>query len=985
MEKTRRKESHQVMKKEHGEGKTEESIQEYKDETKDENEVKEKDMRTVTITLDYYQNIIPLHPTADIQTRCKYLDRNLGETSLLPITDEPTLPINETFTFKININCKKDSDHLISSPALLTVLQFAGTCDPGLYEQLQLCENTKHVGSAKSFESIVSIYEALTGDTVDRDIVDAAETKAVARMKKMEKKKEKKSAANKSSKPTKSPKATSKKQKQKISESTSVDSLSLDAKPTTYGMCVIDFLPLFYGKSSFTETLMINPVELFYDERMITYKIRPKITVTVSIDKEICFPHTTILNFTVESLFNIPSVMKPDMDYKICAMLPMENSVQFLSKIRVASPLTTFNFHEALKETGITDSYFVPKPREPEVTEEVVVPEPEVPKNDKKPEKSKKKEKSSASKYSKSTKKDSKRLSQAKSDLQQLLPLPPEPVPEPEPSTPVYSENGKPTFITVEIELSQPIFKKRDVEDLENELQSLLEDKKDSSHKVVLTQHVSKDYYKAVLNQITKDIYDKYKQYTSLKEKESSTVAEKDFIKYLESVGAYQTYLTSIKEAISVVITTKFHINETDKKNSHLYQNFIGEVFVYLVSEMNDTLNRLVCTGLQPVVTPKPKPADKLYFYAKEAAALGKRELADRYYLEIICYNELQNPDSWFDYAVFNLEIKQPDRAYECVLIALEKQRSHRYSLLLLGIMLADKGQRNEAETCFLNLLVYQPRWVEGWVSLFLFYKKIDIYEGMDMAMDMVKKYLDDERTTSDYFSEMEDLLWTSKICPKTMFFRTAVLLLKMRVYEWVEMALVQEVQRHFGITHYLLSAVCLYQELYEQALEHIQLTKAYCGPDYAVSSLSGHCLYALSRLPEAQEDYYHVLESLDRPDDIHMVYINCAQILDDSGNRQDARKLILLACKHSPTHYTWYRAGLLYFQDNDLLSAEECFSEANFKDNRCPEYWGYLTIINLKLNRLSQAELCYSQALKNNLNDAMCEEIRKEFKKCST
>lgn len=70
---------------------------------------------------------------------------------------------------------------------------------------------------------------------------------------------------------------------------------------------------------------------------------------------------------------------------------------------------------------------------------------------------------------------------------------------------------------------------------------------------------------------------------------------------------------------------------------------------------------------------------------------------------------------------------------------------------------------------------------------MFLFYKKIEKYEGMDMAMDMVKKYLDDERVTTDFFNETEDLLWTSKFCPRTIFFRTAVLLLKMRVYEVIK------------------------------------------------------------------------------------------------------------------------------------------------------------------------------------------------------
>ncbi|KAJ8927141.1 hypothetical protein NQ314_020414 [Rhamnusium bicolor] len=235
----------------------------------------------------------------------------------------------------------------------------------------------------------------------------------------------------------------------------------------------------------------------------------------------------------------------------------------------------------------------------------------------------------------------------------------------------------------------------------------------------------------------------------------------------------------------------------------------------------------------------------------------------------------------------------------------------------------------------------------------------------MDMAMDMAKKFVDDERITSDYFTEFEDLAWTYKICPKTIFFRTATLLLKMRLYHWAEMALAEEVQKHYGIVHYLLSTICLYQGLYDHALEHIEETKTYYGSDYAVFSLSGHCLLALCKQEEAKEEYYHVLESFNRPDDVHMTYVNCAQILENLGNDQEARKLILMACKYSPTPYTWFRAGQLYLQENDLLSAEECFSEANFKDNRNPDTWGYLALINLKLNRTNEAELCYCQAIK--------------------
>lgn len=83
----------------------------------------------------------------------------------------------------------------------------------------------------------------------------------------------------------------------------------------------------------------------------------------------------------------------------------------------MASPLTTFNFNEASKEAGITDSYFIPKPVEPDIPEDVA--EIEASKSEKKSDKLKKKEKST-SKSSKSSKKESVKASQLKIGLEQV-------------------------------------------------------------------------------------------------------------------------------------------------------------------------------------------------------------------------------------------------------------------------------------------------------------------------------------------------------------------------------------------------------------------------------------------------------------------------------------------------------------------------------------------------------------------------------------
>ncbi|CAG9768414.1 unnamed protein product [Ceutorhynchus assimilis] len=154
-------------------------------------------------------------------------------------------------------------------------------------------------------------------------------------------------------------------------------------------------------------------------------------------------------------------------------------------------------------------------------------------------------------------------------------------------------------------------------------------------------------------------------------------------------------------------------------------------------------------------------------------------------------------------------------------------------------------------------------------------------------------------------------------------------------------------------------------------------------GPDYAILALSGHILLAQSKLNEAQNEYFRVIEAYNRPQNIHLVYINCAEILSKLGNIKKAIKLILIACKIHETPHLWFSAGKLYYHQNDLLNAEECLNRANLKDNRHAEVWGYLTLLNLKLSKIHEAMSCYQQAVKSGLEDGeLNQSIVQAFKK---
>lgn len=84
---------------------------------------------------------------------------------------------------------------------------------------------------------------------------------------------------------------------------------------------------------------------------------------------------------------------------------------------------------------------------------------------------------------------------------------------------------------------------------------------------------------------------------------------------------------------------------------------------------------------------------------------------------------------------------------------------------------------------------------------------------------------------------------------------------------------------------------------------------------DYGTGGLKGHCLLALGRIHEAKNMYSYVLESFNRPDDVHLIYVNMSVALEALGSLQEARKMTLLACKYSPTPYTWLAAGLIYYK----------------------------------------------------------------------
>lgn len=1059
--------------------------------TEKEYDVLHEEKRKITITLQAYQQIETFFPICDIQTQFIYNNEDIGSSPPIPITDNEVLPIDYSFHFIVDIASTEQLDKLISSPGLLKVILTPGAFDREIYEQLVL--NPEFTSTKpKSLESVISVYEAFNEDKRESVLPESRRSTRKSILKKEKAKVDR----------TKRDKSMSEGKNMRISSVSNKSETNMYLKPVDhesqlikrtilYGQSTIDFIPFFYGKTSFEETLLIKQFQELDDDCMKPFKHYPKILISVSIDQPLTIKHSLLMHFSLESVYNFPHSDDPDLEVQVCWVLPksddsysspiiFNNPIQtykkatkrpqfwpnmkkdatnctkywvndttdeikcrsigdigiyfqdgifrlefnvikrniffqdgkisiqqmfkdfkhilmeieivskskkkstsetqmlpthFMAivdvsgllypgarKTRVAAPLKTFCLDEAKETCGLQNSYFRPE----EIQDhQSVISFTRGQNQDRKNQRQRSVRSSRKSLKNESIAFEGNNINK-KSFVQEtdnrLF----------ETSAAVYNEIGKPCFLVVDIELSEAINGIREIEDLSNKLKEILKMKVDQKDKLVITATVAEDYYTVVLNEIIADLNKKFIRF--IKEnpkynKKSDTLIGADFVKFLQKTGAYKLYLSSISKAISIVATTeaKFkNFSETNPESST--QDFIGELFCYLISKMHDTVNGLICHSSQLAQESNSDNLKELFFYAKEATELGLTELANRYFLERLSFDE-NNSDYWFDYSVFFLELNDIDGALECIRKALLLQPNHRYSLISFGIIMVIKSQIEEAETALLFLVANESKWVEGWGVLYIFYQAANDSVGMGWAKEMAKKNL--HITNADhYFAKYEDLAWSTKQYPNRIFLRTAVLLIKMRLFDWAEIACSQELHANTEFVKELLAAMCFYRKKFHFAESYLLQLKSGNSWNDTLTALSGHCLLGLDKKEDAKDEYYSILKSENCSTNLHLVYIKCAKIVEDLGDTQEARKLILLACKHAPTPYTWLRAGQLYYLQHDFLSAEECLTVANSLDNRNADIWGYLTLINLKMLRFNEAELCYNQAVKRDMPD---------------
>lgn len=145
---------------------------------------------------------------------------------------------------------------------------------------------------------------------------------------------------------------------------------------------------------------------------------------------------------------------------------------------------------------------------------------------------------------------------------------------------------------------------------------------------------------------------------------------------------------------------------------------------------------------------------------------------------------------------------------------------------------------------------------------------------------------------------------------------------------------------------------------------------------NFDVESADGWSL--LGQISYMTDDHHAAKEYFERcmllttwpPTDEHLLYLRLGSIYLHDEQFQKAKELFLLACKSSPTALTWFGVGVACYRLDELDSAEEALTEANYLNNRDATIWAYLSLICLKTRRQVEAEQAYKYAIKMRLQD---------------
>ncbi|XP_076442365.1 cilia- and flagella-associated protein 70-like isoform X3 [Babylonia areolata] len=293
-------------------------------------------------------------------------------------------------------------------------------------------------------------------------------------------------------------------------------------------------------------------------------------------------------------------------------------------------------------------------------------------------------------------------------------------------------------YIMVDISLTSPLVPKRPPEELARRVAELIPPRPAFPKRTDCAERAVEDYHgqiASVANLILEEFREMFGQEIKNAAEETNEAMEQrrqKLMYHLNSSGKYFAFKEQLKHSVIKIVREKY-LKTTNFDDRQQLQTFLSELYVYLVDQMHESLNKVLQIEDQPPIPPPLTTNAQLKHFAREAEVNKDFDLATKYYQERIVRDEV-DADNWFDFGTFCLYINNISKAEECFHKCISINQRHMDGLMLYGVV-CTLAERNEAaETFFEAATNVEPKNILAWTMFGLFYDAISNDIGAEMA-----------------------------------------------------------------------------------------------------------------------------------------------------------------------------------------------------------------------------------------------------------
>ncbi|XP_029635453.1 cilia- and flagella-associated protein 70-like [Octopus sinensis] len=588
------------------------------------------------------------------------------------------------------------------------------------------------------------------------------------------------------------------------------------------------------------------------------------------------------------------------------------------------------------------------------------------------------------------------------------------------------------SHVVLSISLERPLIAKRTAIELSNLVEAYIPPRPMFPKRLGGTARAVSDFHKQI-ECVTEQVLDEFRQQfkgeidTNRRPNEDEMEDRKQkLLFHLNTSGKYFTYKERLKHAVVKIVREKY-LKTSDFDDKEKLQEFLSELYIFLVDEMNIALNKFLNIQDQPSVPEPLADTIQLKQFAEEAEMNGNMTLASQYHEERII-KDRNYPQHWIDYAVFCLGCMDYDKAEQCARECIAIDQQNHDGLLLVGILSGFKNLYEVGETFFEAALAIYPESILGWTLLGLLYDgaanemraEMAFHEAerLNVAQTVAEAHkkkvenepngeeesqlssLDKEEVIEESKSERqnsrflgirpdirvkselsnlsqieEDYFSTNEPEPEfSIYMITAEWLIKLKVFRLAERALAHELLQTSekpSIQYFwCLAKISIFKKEFTEAENYLNQALLISQEFPETWALLGHVKYLTGDVSNAQNHYDRTLSFVNDTQDIHSVYLRLGSIYLQDKKFPEARDIFLMACKSSPSSVTWLGVAIACYRMEKLYEAESALCEANILNNMDPEIWAYLALVCLKHKRIYEAEQSFKYSIKLGLND---------------